>query len=449
MVDSSVNRKGIQSRLIRVFAVQATIVSLATALGVYAAYRIAEDVLVRQALAGEAEHYWRMAAKQSGFPLPNTNNMRGYLASADDLSQLPLPLQDLSAGFGPVSYEGGEPLVYVSERDDQKLYLLFKEEQVSNLALYFGVAPLTVVLMLIYLASWFTFRQSQRVISPVVKLATVVENADVRNSDTMAMELAPYHSIDADIGALATALEHFAERLESFVERERSFTRDASHELRTPLAVIKGSVDILLQQEQFTDSGFVVLQRMRATVQDMEGLIETLLFLAREEKPAPETEAIGDEAEFPAKKIKPGATAGNAVVVNDLLSEVVEQVKNALGEESADVIVDQKNRLEIQSSPEVLNILFTNLIKNALVHGSKPVEIIVDSGEVVIRDQGPGMDREEVDRMFQPFYRGTNHRRGHGLGLTIVKRLCDRFSWHLKVYSSPGAGTAITIRFTE
>lgn len=64
----STRRKGLQSRLIRVFAIQATLVSIATALGVYAAYVIAEDYLVRQALLGEAEHYWALSQQQGGFP---------------------------------------------------------------------------------------------------------------------------------------------------------------------------------------------------------------------------------------------------------------------------------------------------------------------------------------------------------------------------------------------
>jgi len=428
-------RRGIQSRLIRVFATQATVVSLATGLGVYAAYKIAENVLVRQALSGEASHFWAMREQHQDFPLPNTNNMQGYIADIDALHQLPVPLRNLGPGFGPVSFGLKNPLVYVSEHDGQRLFLVFKEEQVSKLALFFGVVPLTAVLIVIYVASWLTFRQSQRVISPVVKLAKVVEKADVRNSNNLALELAPFHAIDADIDALTTALEHFAARLEAFVERERSFTRDASHELRTPLAVIRGSVDVLSQQEKFSKSGMAVLQRIRLTTHDMEALIETLLLLAREEK-------------FPGGPQRmEQAISIDRIVINDLLPELISQVQKALDNERADVLLQANKLLEISAPQKVVSILFVNLLRNAIHHGGGLVEVIIDERSVVIKDRGPGMDREQMQQIFRPFFRGSNDDSGHGLGLTIVKRLCERFGWKLTVYSSPGMGTSMTVIF--
>lgn len=433
-------RRGIQSRLIRVFATQATVVSLATGLGVYAAYKIAENVLVRQALSGEASHFWTMREQHQTFPLPNTNNMQGYLASIDALHQLPVPLRKLEPGFGAVPFGIKNPLVYVSEYEGQRLFLVFKEEQVSKLALFFGVVPLTAVLIVIYVASWLTFKQSQRVISPVVKLAKVVEKADVHNSDNLALGLAPFHAIDADIDALTTALEQFAARLEAFVERERSFTRDASHELRTPLAVIRGSVDVLLQQEKFSESGMAVLQRIRSTTHDMEALIETLLLLAREEK-------FAGSCQSETAPVAEQAIGFDRVIINDLLPELISQVQKALDNERADVQLQANNLLEIYAPQKVISILFVNLLRNAIHHGGGLVKITIDERSVVVKDSGPGIDREQMQQIFRPFFRGSNDNSGHGLGLTIVKRLCERFGWKLTVYSAPGMGTSMTVIF--
>jgi len=464
-------RRGIQSRLIRVFAVQATIVSLATGLGVYAAYKVAEDVLVKQALTGEAEHYWKLVAQHGTFPLPNTNNMQGYLATIEAVKEaakedktgqvgkteqlgkvagLPAPLRSLTPGFGPVDFGDRQPLVYVSERDGERLYLLFKEEQVSKLALFFGVAPLTLVLILIYVASWYTFKQSQRVISPVVQLAKAVEKADVRSSDSLALEMAPFYKVDADIGALAIALERFAKRLEAFVDRERSFTRDASHELRTPLAVIKGCVDILVQQEDFSASGGAVLQRIRSTTKDMEGLIETLLMLAREEislandygarvNPAKDGEA--------SDQYLVEAAGFETVLVNELMPKLVNQVQKALNDKAVEVHIEARHALTVAAPQKVLSILFTNLLRNAVHHGGGVVEIVIDDEQVTVKDSGQGMSSQQMEQVFQPFYRVHGDEHGHGLGLTIVKRLCDRFRWDLQAYSSPGIGTSMTIKF--
>ncbi|OZG75318.1 hypothetical protein BTA51_02735 [Hahella sp. CCB-MM4] len=427
-------RRGIQSRLIRVFAVQATLVSLATALGVFAAYKIAEDILVKEALTGEAEHYWQLVEKNGDYPLPNTKNMRGYRAKISRLDALPEELSSLEPGFGRHPFKGNTPLVLVSERDSERLYLIFKEEQVSRLALYFGVAPLTVVLILIYLASWFTFRQSQRVISPVVQLAKVVEGTRIPDSETLAADLKPFHSIDTDIDALATSIEHFAARLHSFIERERTFTRDASHELRTPLAVLKGSMDVLDQAETFSDQGRSVMQRMRKTVQDMEELIETLLLLAREEDTLLEVSPI---------------------LLNDLLPTIISQTQRAMGTAEDLIAFEQSSLLEIAASSKVLTILMTNLIRNAIVHGTtsesprESVRIKISENSVTVTDNGPGMDEELMRKAFQPFFRGAANNQGHGLGLTIVQRLCHRFGWQLDAHSIVGQGTSISIRFPD
>ena len=423
------SRKGIQSRLIRVFAMQATLVSLATVLGVFAAYKITENILVREALAGEAEHYWSLVEQYGDYPLPNTQNMQGFRASVDRLEDLPHELGSLEPGFGRQHIDGKTPLVLVDDHQGERLYLLFKEEQVSRLALFFGVAPLTVVLILIYLASWFTFRQSQRVISPVTKLAKVVEQARVPDREMIAADLKPFHRIDADIDALATAIEHFTERLHSFVERERTFTRDASHELRTPLAVIKGSMDVLQQSETFSEQGNLVIQRVRKTLQDMEGLIETLLLLAREENTRLDTEVI---------------------LLNDLIPGVIAQTRRALGADSTDVQLNALAMVEVTAPSKVLHILFTNLLRNALHHGQgSQVSVLIDGTAVTVKDAGQGMDEEQMRKAFQPFYRGHPDGQGHGLGLTIVKRLCHRFQWQLQAHSVVGQGTAITIRFPE
>ena len=370
--------KGIQSRLIRVFAMQAALVSLATALGVFAAYKIAENVLVKEALQSEAEHYYELIDANGDYPLPNTKNMLGYRASLNNLDSLPEQLRELQPGYGRQTIDGKSPLVLVTERDNERLYLLFKEEQVSNLAFFFGVAPLTLVLILIYSASWFTFRQSQRVISPVVQLAKVVKETSVADSQYLADALKPFHKIDEDIDTLAIAIEDFTDRLQSFVERERTFTRDASHELRTPLAVLNGSIDVLRQMEKFSEKGDTVVARMRQTVMDMAALLETLLILAREDD---------------------GKLESVSTDINQLLHKVIADTKGALEESTTQVEIINHARFAVTAPDKVLNILFTNLLKNALHHGrGSAVTLTVESDSVTVSDGGPGMSEDMIQK---------------------------------------------------
>jgi signal transduction histidine kinase len=68
---------------------------------------------------------------------------------------------------------------------------------------------------------------------------------------------------------------------------------------------------------------------------------------------------------------------------------------------------------------------------------------------LLIEDTGPGMSPEDVGKIFKPFARRQRQRGGYGVGLTIVKRLTERFRWPLDIDSEPGRGTRVEIRFPE
>ena len=114
----------------------------------------------------------------------------------------------------------------------------------------FGMALCGVIIVIVYLTTWMTYRASRRALSPVIALANAVRDWDPKHPDLDALlpENLPVRA-DGDVESLAYALHGFATRLEEFVERERAFTRDASHELRTPLTVIKASADMLLDED--------------------------------------------------------------------------------------------------------------------------------------------------------------------------------------------------------
>jgi signal transduction histidine kinase len=90
-----------------------------------------------------------------------------------------------------------------------------------------------------------------------------------------------------------------------------------------------------------------------------------------------------------------------------------------------------------------------NVLRNAFSYtDAGAVTVDVGAESVVIRDTGVGMAPEQIDAMYQPFVRGDAARRGgHGVGLTIVRRLSDRFGWPVMIESSPGVGTRVEIGF--
>ncbi len=419
---------GLKKRLSRTFGLQAAAISIATILGIYLAGVILEEILITQALVQEADHFWTRYDQDANFPRPNTHNLTGYLAPIGSEDGLPARLKGLDAGFHDQQQDSGFSTVYVSDRNGQRLYLVFDGEQVNALATWFGIIPLTLVLLVLYLSVWIAYRVSQRAVSPVTALAHRVNRLDPDAPDPAVFTEDLVHDVANDeVQILAGALAGFAERLRAFVDRERQFTRDASHELRTPLTVIGIATDVLLARDEIGDGARRDIERIKRSVKDMEELVEAFLLLAREAEQG---------------------LAADQVSVNEVMRDEVERVKLVMGHKPVDVAVHADCQLTITAPPRVPAVLLGNLLKNAIAYtDSGSVRVTIDAGGVTIEDSGVGMAPEQVNQAFEPFYRGDPNTPGHGIGLSIVRRMSERFDWPVGIDSEPGVGTRVRVSF--
>jgi len=417
----------LRTNLVRVFLIQILAISLAVVLGVFGAAKVVENILVSEALDGEAAHFWSLHEANPAQPRPNTLNLRGYLRHDTHGDEIPSWLANEGPGFKRIVHDELNPLVHISDRDDARLYLVFDEIQVSRLAIFFGVAPLSLVLLIAYTIAWFGYRLSRNAVSPLVQLAKRVEAFDVRSGDLKDLDFHMDTNSNSEVQILAGALHQFIERLNSFLHRERNFTRNASHELRTPLAVMRANLDALQRRTADQPELVVPLKRMQRTVRDMEKLLETLLILARE-----------DESRLPRE----------AIIINDLVTERIEQVRRALANDAVVVSLEADSLVQLQAPPKVLAIIIDNLVRNAINYTEKGAVVVsIHADGLMVSDNGPGMDEELQQRVFEPFERGESTASGFGLGLTIVKRLCDRFGWTITIDSKPGSGSKVSLHW--
>ena len=437
-------QRGLSARLGRIFAIQLIVIGLATLIGIYITQLIVEDLLTRQALNGEAAHYWALYAENPQQPLPNTANMTGYMTVVDPSPVLeprksaqpvhagpPPEIATLPVGYQPSVLQGQRVLVHVSEQDGKRLYLAFLGDQVSGLAFYFGILPLSIVLLLMYVLLFFAHRWSQRALSPIVELSQRLENVNFQRSGRIDLDLESLSATsDDEVAAMIDAVEHFTTRLDAAIDRERVFTRDAGHELRTPVAVFKGSLDLLERREERPEFEKAALKRMRRTVLDMETLLETLLLLAREDEIAPPKTP----------------TLVNSVAANqlDLLTPYIESSGNK-------VVLVEHAELQVLATEKIIDIVLGNLLRNALTYTKNgEVTVTLQADSVEVKDSGMGMSERELASAFEPFYRAESSReatKGHGLGLSIVRRLANQFGWQISAVSRPAEGTSVTIRF--
>ena len=337
----------------------------------------------------------------------------------------------MGPGFHQLPTQADFSIVYVTERDGRTLYLLFDAERVRELALYFGLAPLAGVLIVLYLSAWLAYKLSGRAISPIVWLAREVHKLDPQSPDraTFSPSSLPGDP-DQEVVALSEALSRLSQRIGEFVERERNFTRDASHELRSPLTVIKIAADMLLSEQELDHRIRNSVMRIKRAATDMEELTEAFLLLARETDQALSLEPV---------------------CVNAVVEEELERARMLLDDKPVEVEFTEDCQLTTKASEKVLSVLIGNLIRNAFSY-TKAGRIKVHVGRVgfVVEDSGVGISDDMVKDIFRPFVRaGINPRDGYGVGLTIVKRLSDRFNWPVRIDSTPGVGTRVVVEFPD
>ena len=423
------SKAGLGHKLWKAFVIQAGLISVAAILSISAAKYVLSDVLIQRALINEATHYWSMYEHDRNFPRPDTYNLKGYLAEADEIPEVMMPLEP---GIHKLMYAGVDLyVVYVTEQDGKRLYLEFEGDSADELVLLFGILPLSAVLILIYLTTWIVYRLSRRAVSPVIQLAKQVDQLDPDNTEQFNIEIKhAAKDIDTEVQILSRALSDLLKRIESFVIRERNFTRDASHELRSPITVIKIAADMLLADENLDASALKCVERIRRSAKDMEELIEALLILARESEKSLSLEPV---------------------LVNEILSEEIERASILFSDKNIKVERIEKVSLFVNTSDKVLSVLIGNLVRNAFSYTDKgKVRIEIDNTALVIEDSGIGIPDGEVKEVFEPFYRGKNKQRGgYGVGLTIVKMLSERFGWTVGIESRLNVGTRVTVNFPD
>jgi signal transduction histidine kinase len=420
-------RNGVQSRLLTAFLLQLLFISIVTIVSVYAASFIAERLLVNKALRGEADYYWTRRMELDTVALPDTLNLTAYLSS-DSSRQVPEDLSALSPGQHSIEKNDKHQIVHVSERNGETLYLLFEDGAVSNLAFYFGIMPLLLVLLTMYALAYITYLMSKRAVSPITRLASVIEHFDFNSRDATELNLTGVEgSENSETQILIEALDHFVERSRASIDRERNFTRYASHELRTPLAVIQGSVSSLELLKLDGPSGRAV-SRIKRTCKHMGDLINTLLLLAREQK---------------------HSAADSHTQVNDLLEQLLKQQQELHPSDKLVSQIKHDSRLTVNAPESVLAIVLGNIIGNAFSYTENgTITVTVTGRTVTVEDSGIGMSQDQQRRAFEPFYRASDQQSDHqGLGLAIVHQTCNNYGWDVRLDSVPGRGSSFTIDF--
>ena len=419
--------KSLGKRLFINFILQAGVISFAALMGLWVTNWLLSNVLVEEALKRESAHYWALLEESPDAPMANSLNLTGYLLPRDERQIPPGVITELE-GYHELG--GGRfNAVFLEQRGEQRLVLLFNRSGVDGLIALYGILPLACVLLVLYLALWASYLLARRTISPTQALANAVAKLDPKrpNSKSISVAELPNYA-DQEVLQLAETLSRFIDRNERFIQRESAFTRDASHELRTPITVISMAVDMLRSTTEITPIQARHVDRIDRACVDMEELTDAFLMLARERETNTEYQTVS---------------------VNELVDEIARTFQEIRGSENLIVSVRHQQQLVINSSRTAVKIVLSNLVKNAVNYTEAgAVTIVIEDNAVSVIDTGAGISEAKLPGLFDPWKaESENSRSGFGVGLSIVKRLCDQFGWSINVASEKEAGTTIVVKF--
>lgn len=288
-----------------------------------------------------------------------------------------------------------------------------------------------LILILLFLIARFFAGRS---IKPV---RTIIETSSQITKDNLQTRI-PLPQNKDELYVLSENINNLLSRIENAIDREKQFTSDASHELRTPLAVIKGTMEVLIRKPRNQQEYEEKIQFCISEVDRLNHMVDQLLLLARFENQK--------------QNVKQESIYLNALVLDNLtrFSEKSESKKLKIKTEFTEDYY-------LLSDNYLVSIIISNLISNAIKYSNPNGEIAIqlektnDKVTFSITDYGVGIDKNDLDKIFNSFYRSdvSNHPeiKGTGLGLSIVKRLCDLLKLEIAVESDLNQGTKFVLSF--
>jgi len=419
-------RRRLRSRLIVSFGLFGVTLSALFALAVLLLQSWLEDALIARTLADEVNQYVQDLRVDPTLIEPFYTRIQGYVTRPDRADIVPSEFRDLPAGVHDVRTDAGVFMTAIAKEEDFWVFLTYDVSENRELSRRLLLGVIAVVLFFsvfsVALGAW----SAGRVMAPVTALAQRLETMDERAEP----EPLKRHFPDDEVGQLAAALDDYAHRLQELVERDKAFNADVSHELRTPLAVISGATELMLAQPDLSERNRDRLQRIARAARQSTDITSALLHLVRSEK--------GGRGSWPAQD------------VGRIAAQALDNYRPLVSEREIELKFAESESLSVIAPDSVIAVILGNLIGNAVRYtASGEVEVRVERGQVVILDTGPGIPEDELPQVFDRHFRGrqSSGSKGSGLGLSIVKRLCDLYAWDIRFANRKNGGLEVTVRF--
>jgi heavy metal sensor kinase len=301
-----------------------------------------------------------------------------------------------------------------------------------------GIVIALASLVLLALMAKLALRAVRKGLSPLQSLA---EQAALVSTQDWQLRLPADVEETAEIQPVAQSLRETLARLQRSFVQQREFLANAAHELKTPVAVLKSTLQSLLQRPRSSEEYRTGLQQSLEDIERLERLLQWMLRLARAEQWA--HGALRRDLEL--------------IDLNSNCEEAIERIQGLAQSRHTEIVLSRNGPLPFRGDPEDLRLVWTNLLENAVRYspeGSK-VEVALTKTDPAValltfKDHGVGIPSNELPHIFERFYRGDPSRTratgGFGLGLAIAKALIEAYGGTISAESTPGKGTSMSVK---
>jgi signal transduction histidine kinase len=418
-------RHSLRFRLAVTFAWFGALVSLLLAGGLSLTAHDLGQRLMDETLRAELEDYLARRARNPNSLPPATISVRGYVYDpAVGAAHMPPELRELDPGKHQLTLNDIPYRVAVVDKGSERYVMLFNEKRQRHREEQFLIHLALGTLIMTLISAGIGWWLAGRIVSPVTELARRVDKA---RPEDETQEIEQGFARD-EVGKLAGVFGSYLRRMRAFIDRERAFTSDVSHELRTPLAIVQGAAELLEEDERLDGKQHERVARISRAARDMTDLTTALLLMAREQR-----------AE--------GASRQDCDVW-DVVQDAVETHRYLVSPETG-VELSCHSRPRLAAERTLLGIVVANLIRNAFSYTkSGTIKVVLDENCLTVSDTGPGIRGEELGKVFQRHFKGSGST-GSGIGLSLVKRICDRYGWETVIESTEGHGTTAQLFFRK
>lgn len=385
-----------------------------------------EEAHIEQVIEMEMDHLVQRYQKHSDFISQVGSHLKSYVIhNIDDELQIPAYLRGMNSGYHRTYYGIEDFHVLVRTINEVKFLVAYRitlhQQRLSKLRLLILLSWVVVVAIAFivgYLLAGILVKQ----VTDLADRVSLLAPGDLQ------VGLLTQPEMDEEVAQLARALDDYQNRIRRMLQREQEFTANISHELRTPITTILTSCELLTAIPDLPTRAYHRIKMVESAATRMGEQLQALLFLAREQ-------SLG---------------VAEPVAIAECVFDAVEPICTEIYRKRLNFEVNIAPSITVTLNRQALYTALMNLLRNAVQYTEQGfIRVEFYHRRLSISDSGIGIEPAYLPLLYERFFRGSTQGEGLGIGLAIVKRICNYYDWLIEVDSTPGKGTTFHITFPE